>query len=883
MQKGTAWSFGLGEFFDDLSGFLMTTDEEGQGVKGPHLDGERYGERLAAERLLWEGGAGSVEELEGYVKSGDPEVAWRARRLLRWIDLEITPETGQETVDLLESYLVAETASEREEIYQRLVKLRAYVPLFRLPRHVADETVAKVLAERVAGLAGQVARARILEGESEEALEVLERAKSAEGGELRWISLASALGKREEYWEGLSAKEKMLWARWNGDVELIRSVAPEGHEVLGTIRLLEGDPVEFLERQTRLRGVRQLRGQAVFAHWNGEDVSAVVEELVKTARKGGVEESSQALQVLAQLGRGEEALKVYARDFPEEAFWYLQRLERIEEAFEVFGLELGEAVPEEWVEEAIGLTEGKWDYLNRGCRRIVFLADYFLDRGEGESAHGLLKRLWRETQTEDWSDSLELLGFIARGWGPDSGLEGWPELGLELGRSLVSEDFPVRLFIEETVGHSDEIMTLWERLEAVAPESDEWERARWIYAMRGREVAVDERRLGEVLKELEADFKRLKSEVGWLSLAQTAESRGDMVLLKRCFEALVELDEENDSYQLGLAKILSSWGRFEEAAVMFKALCEVNEGNTGLLVKAAVALSEAGKEEEAQGYLSLVEQLALGDPNWLVILAREWEQLGQYERSFELQRRALLTVRVGYHWVDLLERVSKSARKAGRWDQAAACREVREVLRELETEPSLYLCFDGRAETEFSRGMLALERGDVAAGRKHLDLARRAAGRHGVFADWVFPALRNGGFHEEAEHQWAELEEGYRRALELYPNGHTALNTVAWVASRAACDLDEAKGWIDRALELAPDTSAYLDTKAEVYFAKGERGKALEWSERALANSRGEVELGQLRLQYLHFQNDQFPLPEREEEEEFIELDLENLDLNLDY
>ena len=58
------------------------------------------------------------------------------------------------------------------------------------------------------------------------------------------------------------------------------------------------------------------------------------------------------------------------------------------------------------------------------------------------------------------------------------------------------------------------------------------------------------------------------------------------------------------------------------------------------------------------------------------------------------------------------------------------------------------------------------------------------------------------------------------------------------------------------ALALNPDQAAYLDTMAEVQFAKRDRKAALKWSAQAVNYSSGD---SMIRRQYERFANSPFP------------------------
>src|SRR5687767_9143286 len=68
------------------------------------------GERLRAEHLLWSAGDRAETTLQAAARSGDPEVAVRAARLLREVRDGIGPDTPQEVAALARSFRAATTA-----------------------------------------------------------------------------------------------------------------------------------------------------------------------------------------------------------------------------------------------------------------------------------------------------------------------------------------------------------------------------------------------------------------------------------------------------------------------------------------------------------------------------------------------------------------------------------------------------------------------------------------------------------------------------------------------------------------------------------------------------------------------------------------------------
>jgi tetratricopeptide (TPR) repeat protein len=89
-----------------------------------------------------------------------------------------------------------------------------------------------------------------------------------------------------------------------------------------------------------------------------------------------------------------------------------------------------------------------------------------------------------------------------------------------------------------------------------------------------------------------------------------------------------------------------------------------------------------------------------------------------------------------------------------------------------------------------------------------------------------------------------------------YPMDDNIRNSAAWLAARSIRRLDDAEKQSLEALRLRPNQAAYLDTMAEIWFARGNREKALEWSAKSIQSEPGT---SALREQYYRFKDGEFP------------------------
>ena len=126
----------------------------------------------------------------------------------------------------------------------------------------------------------------------------------------------------------------------------------------------------------------------------------------------------------------------------------------------------------------------------------------------------------------------------------------------------------------------------------------------------------------------------------------------------------------------------------------------------------------------------------------------------------------------------------------------------------------------------------------------------------GALADFFFPALRQAGLIEEHDRWFAKSWGALSSAIKSYPDSINTLNTAAWFASRAQRQVVGAEVFLRRALKTYPEQPAYLDTMAEIQFAKGKRQDAVDWSKKAILLAPTDTEL---RRQHHHFRFD--PLP----------------------
>ena len=419
--------------------------------------------------------------------------------------------------------------------------------------------------------------------------------------------------------------------------------------------------------------------------------------------------------------------------------------------------------------------------------------------------------------------------------------------------------------VNAAFGEQDETMALWDWLLVLDPKADRVERLDGMLALCG----------------MGRDPQRLRQKwllLAWEAIHQTPiEKRGPllltmMYLTQQCPDVATSLKVWDELPGELRGEVpwpahmldLTAAGRWEEAAASYlnliDRLAEARQDlQPSLHACAAACLRKAGHAADAATQDALVEKLALG--NSALGIANGYAAGYDYQRAADWWARAARQGEPGtmdfesalqYHLQSLLEE--------GDWKAVGS---LSEILAQM------FASVDSPTEKALARLTIRLQ-ADLGRGLAELKLDRPAAlailgnchrkfPSDGSLADDFFPALRKMGLQKEHD-QWFEISwDRMTAVLARFPNSDNTLNTTAWLAARGQRNLDEAQGYEEKALALNPNQNTYLDTMAEIQFAKGNRGKALEWSGRAVNFMPGGPEGPLLRRQYERFRTE--PLP----------------------
>lgn len=818
--------------------------------------------RENATRALWGAGESALAELKNAAGGKDPEQAVRARDLIRKIQLFITPDTDPEIIGIVERYEKA-GMDEKVDLFAQLRQKRAWRQMLKL---YAGETNGQVHSR----LQGQgiielipvtAARECLKRGDTAGARDFLEMAPADAAGLLSLADFHRSQGTLEQELKRAMTLEGKQGAAWrlalyraSGNIEAARDAAVEAGEqdLAAAFSILLGDPLPWLRRENRaseLRGPRSVYTDLAIKRWQGSALRpSDLESLEKAVNSRNRNDRNGAVAAMVLLGAPASAEKSFARHLPLEAFGYFESQERIPEALAVLGLDPAKPDYENWVRERVEKLvdvseEDEDDGLSMDHdQEIITLAGFLERRGlDGINTAAFTAPLEKLAS----KDEEMFLGFVARMF-LDGRRLGAPKLAGKIIAAWAGQDEKRwEEAISEIFSESEEITSLWDWMGDLNPTATLPERLEGMLALRG--MGADPRKLSEHWKHL-----------AWKSVEAMPEDKRQPLLTKlmtlvnmspdaasslRMWELLPEESRSQYFWQGTHAMNLSAVGRWDDVAAFYMnyidRVAQMNlDPQPEWHASVAASLRQAGRPEEAAKHDELVERLALGRDAIAIGVSYAFGQ--DHKRATEWWNRALLQLDPDSHeFTGALQLGEATMMEEGRWLEAAAISEARArvlVSSDLASSPDqtqMLVARGVRLNSDMARALAHLKE-DRAGALETLANCHRLYPNDSGIADNFFPALRKAGLMKEHDAWFKESWERIMAVVDAYPDADNTGNSAAWLASRARRNLDEAEAILEKSLAANPHQSAYLDTMAEIQFARGNREKAVAWSDQAV-------------------------------------------------
>lgn len=867
------------------------------------LANERYTTREAASNRLWQLGEPAIPALKEAAAGDDPEVAYRARDILRKLDLFILPGTDPAVIALVERYQKAST-SQKLALMDQLRNKRAYRQVLKL---YAAETDPKIRASRkqsVAAMAVSAARAALLADNPTEARSLLELAPASDATLVTLAAFHRAQGTLEaelKLARSSNAPGAKAWQlallRANGDHEQAMAMAIDtGKPGIGAaMAVLMGDPLPWLEfGAAKDNSSLDLYTSLAIKRWNGHRLGKADFTAI-TNRFNSRNSSSRQLAFGAAYLLGEPAIAEPAlvKLEPFIAFFDYDSEERVGEALEAIGLDPENPDYTGWAAARFKKLIKDADGAGEAISELAALAAFMQNRGlDSEMADAFDQPLAKLADQE--IDSFTELAGAMCGRGISRGHAVGPLLRMAPAWAA-DDDARWENILVGIFGDNDDILPCWSFLAEVNPQADRKARFAALLALSGYGPDPDDLRsrwladiwkfiananpakLATLLKYvsyLTGPTPDVETELKIISLRANLKKPGEMGAANAAAgdpDAESPLDDEEgiiqqDSFDSAAAMellYLATDDRWQDAAELALGFLTSNNGRNqtraDLHAYAAACLRRAGQNEQAATHDALVENLALGDASLYLRIASGYAFGDDYERALRWHHRAACEVDPeSIAFANVLDTFATDQLNAGRWAQAAA---ASEVLAQVYSQSPygggiqlLLLRLRQQADLARALQLLPTERDRAIS---LLARCHELAPCDGSLADNFFPAIRAAGLVKEHDQWFALSWDKLQQIIKRFPAGHNSRNTAAWLAARANRQLDTAEAQLKQSLAAFPRQAAFLDTMAEIQFARGHREQALEWSRKSINAMPTD---SAIRRQYHRFLKD--PLPQ---------------------
>lgn len=847
---GAALPWGLGVGVADtpsgqpieLPDELGDPDEDDIAAMVAALSDDSYEARQQATTSLWQLGDRVLPVLRKASDSADPEAADRASELVLYISAGVLFDSSEEVKVLVLRFSQGNLET-KKKILTKLTELGQWKQVLHLARMEPDPAIRAQMSSDVRATAARAAREAVVEGDLELATEILQLSGQDDQALVikAWFCCQRGLFDQElAKAKDIPGKAGALWRlalyRANGDLtEAIHEAEQAGRDDLeACLNVLAGNPLPWLDRnmdtalQDNILGMScQIQKARLLG--NTRKAGSIARELGRQAV-----DSDKASRVIVGLGANgfrDEALSLLERFDTNAAFDFYDSSESPEKALEVFGISKGAEAPyTEWVKKFTDRVvqdedEDQYD-------RILLLAGFLVRHGEGEHALAVVTPLM---------DALQ-----------ESGADIWFDLvasmpGYELGPQAIhliekrgNEDGEADLAVKNLLGSSKPVEHMWAALQK-RNSQDLSKSLRQLALLSGlipdpdgETDALHQSLLDDMEKEV-GDAHEARGE----ALLNFAIRRHELGTASKVVDILAPVYARWTHTKLFLDTALFRW---EQVEPRYAAREKEKPGNYENLVKWSMVLRKLNQEEKSRKVLDRALMLSMGDVKAMQRIAGQISSAGYQDEAYALAKKAaMMSDPEGDEFdrgVIYLASYGSEMMKQGDWKTASSIAEVysRFTMRG-RSASALVGVLNARFNADFCRGMVFLNEGDRERALTLLGTCQQLNPGSGSLADDFFPALRNAGVDREYN-QW--FENSYQHVLaacQRFPKAHNTHNTAAWLASRAVRRLDDAMRHAEKANQLRPSQGAYLDTMAEVWFAKGNRKKAVEWSEKAVQAS----------------------------------------------
>lgn len=789
--------------------------------------------RQQAARLLHDVGDAATAALRAAADGDDPEIAARAREILRGAPAPATtaPTTESESV---ERYRKARSAG-RLQMLSELSGQHDFAALARIWGLETDARLKTAAFQEMIKGPAESAGAFLADGNVATAELVLEASAEAHVPEAarNYAAYFLCRGKIDQAiarWAAQGGKQPpdpwsqaMLAALWRakGDPDAARksAEAADDSELLADALLSAGDwprlAAEMRRQNKAPRFARDLTPLAACDHFAGDE-QTFADDIARLARLArGSSDTHLAVNTLLILERPDDAMKLMTDSgLLGSAFDVLVARGRYDEAEALLAAHDGEVGDEAaWMRCSAARVYAMLGDRKKCARLLervekenvaVRLPRVYTFMADAERAAGMHEQAWGHYFDALWElpRRADKRWFVSRAFSTDDRDIDWPDawrIMTELSVRPRRSDFETMRKAYDRTLSLENLQKLAETVDLSNDDVQAWSGVVWEAGRRLREAG------------------RLERARAFLEKSAEAAKAGDLYI--RLGDLAVE---EKD------------WRR---AAGFYERGWQKDRARALPLYLQGWALQRAGRQAEGGERMELAHVLPVGDESRRQELMKGLSQRGLDDAA---AREAEILMRTGNSFSPSAEAALRVAAEQAikRNDFATATGLMQRLLLHFTTgslwlrEQYSYLYLPEGVRRAHARALLAA--GDLAGAKREMDVCYELTPDDISIAIDLVPDLEKRGYRQDADSLFTRTLARQQALCEKFPDSANQHNQYAWLAAECRRDLDKALDHARRAVELAPDHAAYVDTLAETYFQRGELEKAVEQMKRCV-------------------------------------------------
>ena len=841
----------------------LCSAEDGAAEWIDQLSNEKLSIRIEAQNKLWKAGASIQKELEQAALSKNPETSLRIAAIIRKIKLGITPDSPKEIVSLVESFANLSTDDKKSAI-EKLKESRQWRIALLLFQNENDNIAKSQMRENVDGIAIVAARESLLAGDTATARKFLDDFSDDSKNLMAKAWMARSDGTLEKEiadCSKLNDKKSIAYhlclLRVKGDRAAAIDLAEKNNfaSTGAALQLLDGQPDMWLELRAPTfdsdsRELLEIYIALVKDRSNSsKEHQSNVNRLIKESLKGDdYQQRWLATHLLYALGLGEHADKALKALNPVMLFDQYVEQERIDEAIQILGLDPVKPDYEKWLSKRMSIIIEKPDLVENEMEQIPSVLSFLEKRGITDVIDKVFVPQMLALAEKDSESFTQMLQEC---FSPYSKIRIAPESALKVAIAYAKDDDVLwGTMIQTALSENNLFNQWWDWIAKLYPDATKAQRFSDFLTLfriipdRQNHVADMNSKIEKFLKDCDANeintYRKLVSVI--------AEITGNTTYAQWSAE---------EGNPLGIDELLKL-ERWEDAEKELQLLFKKSPDAIDLLLRISICQNLLGKTEEAKKNAALYESLILGDSSMMSMTAAINESFGLSKIASEWRQTTLTCSSPSTSaWLINVYQEAEKQMLDGQWSQARSGYEAYLISVVNQDSENLggSILFRTRKKADMAYAFGQLKKNPEGA-IKQLKQIHQSLLSDASLADQFFPCLRLVGLRDQHDLWFEETWQSMMKLRNRFPLDDNTRNSAAWLAARSLLRLDEAEKESIEALRLRPNQAAYLDTMAEIFFARGNREKAIEWSKKSIMAEPGAAALME---QYYRFLHDEFP------------------------